>query len=101
MFVLLLCLPVVWYEYLLSHEGIKSIEESIELQRNIAADLARMRDVISSAFFVTIFWFCGVYNVVKQIVTKADKTSVQYLKPSDAEQGVAPEPPPRNSNGFL
>jgi hypothetical protein len=63
-----------------------------ELQKTIASDLERMRDVIYWAFFMTAFWFWGVYNIVKQIVSKADKTSIQYMKPGDAEQGVAPEP---------
>ena len=90
-FVLLLCLPVVWYKYILSPEKIKSIEDSIELQMNMASDLERMRDVIHWAFFSTVFWFWGVNNVVRQIASKANKTSVQELNAGDAEQGVAPE----------
>lgn len=75
MFVLMLCLPVVWYKYLLTPERIKSLEEAIQFQSNIAFDLKRMREVIYWAFFMAMFWFWGVYNVLKQIVPKTDKAS--------------------------
>ncbi len=90
LFVLVLCFPVAWYKFQLSPGRIISLEESIEVQRNIASDIVRMREITFFAFLIITGWFWGAYNIVRLIASKDNKRADQALDPSDTEQGVAP-----------
>ena len=50
-------------------------ENVADIQRSLASDLQRMREIIYLGFLVSAFWFLGAYSAVKNLVPKAARDS--------------------------
>jgi hypothetical protein len=74
-FVLMLCLPAIWYEDVVNPESGRSSDEVVRFQSLMASDLHRMREVMYYALLITACWVVGLYNNLKAVVPRASKTT--------------------------